>query len=166
MTKTLRKDHDRECTRLLQLADWRTPWEAIRQNASGYKAWLLSIRTHRPSPLARQRTAGLPPAQRALARKPGTRETFHGSSEHRVFPLAVCAVSSVREMSAGGGSCPASLLPLAPMRPISQFYSKVPPVLGNRGLHVFEAAGVGVALIEHIVETRGDVEVFLELARK
>src|SRR5207245_9274482 len=68
-------------------------------------------------------------------------------------------------MSAAGSSCTSSSLPLAPMWPINQFYSKVPPVLGNRGLHVFEASGVGVALIENIVETRGNVEVFLELAR-
>src|SRR2546425_44062 len=81
------------------------------------------------------------------------------------LPVAVPAVSSLSEMSAAGSSCTSSSLPLAPMWPINQFYSKVPPVLGNRGLHVFEASGVGVALIENIVETRGNVEVFLELAR-
>src|SRR6266705_3735948 len=57
-----------------------------------------------------------------------------------------------------------ALLSGAQMRPIVQFYSKASSVLGDRSLHVFEAAGIGVSLVKNVVKAGGNVEIFFELA--
>src|SRR5579864_1231538 len=50
------------------------------------------------------------------------------------------------------------------MRPIGQLYSKASSVLRNRDFHVFEAARVGVPLIQEIVESAGEIDLFRNFA--